>query len=339
MKSIDVLLLSRNDVVNLALAPAEVVSVVEEALREHAAGTYEMHPKIGVHPTGTDPANFIHAMPAYLKELGAGGLKWVGGFARNHERDLPNVTGLQVYNDMETGIPLSIMDCSYLTGLRTAAVSAIIARRCAVQRARTLALVGCGFEGTMHLSFFTDQLPAIEEIRLHDIRPTAMATLKDRIGDEYEGEVILSQDSRSCIADADVIVTCTNGDAQIVESELFKPGAFGVGIEGGCAYSADALHQADKFIVDDVALAEYFDKIGRDRVTADGQPDPEFPGGMPPIYATIGEIVAGRKVARESDQERIVAIPIGMAICDIALAHLAYHRARERKIGQVFQLA
>jgi len=116
MKSLDILMLSRADIASLNLTPAKVVETVELALREHAAGTYEMHPKIGVHPTGTDPANFIHAMPAYLKHLGACGLKWVGGFAKNHQRDLPNVTGLQVYNDTDTGIPLSVMDCSLLTG-------------------------------------------------------------------------------------------------------------------------------------------------------------------------------------------------------------------------------
>lgn len=78
MKPIEVLLLSRIDIEALELTPADVVSVVTLALREHAAGTYEMHPKIGVRPTGTDPANFIHAMPAYLHKLGACGLKWVG---------------------------------------------------------------------------------------------------------------------------------------------------------------------------------------------------------------------------------------------------------------------
>ncbi len=339
MKSIDVLMLSRNDVVGLGLTPGEVVSVVEQALREHAAGTCEMHPKIGVHPTGTDPANFIHAMPAYLHQLGACGLKWVGGFARNSERDLPNVTGLQVLNDSSTGIPLSVMDCSFLTGLRTAAVSAIVARRCTGPSAKTLAVVGCGFEGTMHLRFLADQIPTLEEIRLRDIRPSAMTALRDQASNQFGGRIILCEDNESCIKDADVISTCTNGDEQIIRPEWFKPGAFGVGIEGGCAYTAGALQQVDKFIVDDVALAEYFDKIGRNRVTADGEPDPEFPGGMPPIYGTIGEIVAGLKPGRDSEQERIVAIPIGMAICDVALGHLAYHKAVEQKIGQTFRLA
>jgi len=339
MKPIDVLLLSKSDVVSLDLTPGGVVAAVEQALREHAAGTYEMHPKIGVHPTGTDPANFIHAMPAYLHQLGACGLKWVGGFAKNYLRDLPNVTGLQVYNDTETGIPLAVMDCSYLTGLRTAAVSAIVARRCAVAGARTLALVGCGFQGAMHLRYLVDQLPLLTQIRLRDVRATAMTALKEQASGEFRGELTICSDNESCIDGADVIVTCTNGDEQVIQPEWFKPGAFGVGIEGGCAYTAAALQQADKFIVDDVPLAEYFDKIGRDRMTADGQPDPEFPGGMPPIAATIGEIVAGQKPGRDSDRERIVAIPIGMAICDIALAHLAYHRALDRGIGENFRLS
>jgi len=339
MKSIDILLLSQRDIISLAFTPAQVVAIVEQALREHAAGTYEMHPKIGVHPTGTDPANFIHAMPAYLHKLGACGLKWVGGFAKNHDRGLPNVTGIQVYNDTETGVPLAVMDCSYLTGLRTAAVSAVIARRCAVSGARTLALVGCGFQGAMHLRFLVDQIPSITEIRLRDVRPESMTSLRNAARKEFSGELILCSDNESCLRGADVIATCTNGDEQIIRPEWFEPGTFGVGIEGGCAYTAGALQQADKFIVDDVPLAEYFERIGRNRLTAAGEPDPEFPGGMPSIYATIGEIVLGHKPGRQSARERIVAIPIGMAICDVALAHLVYHSALDCGVGEKFCLA
>ncbi len=339
MRAIEILLLSRDDVVALALTPNEVVSVVTEALCEHAAGTFEMHPKIGVHPTGTDPANFIHAMPAYLHTLGACGLKWVAGFAKNYQHDLPNVTGLQVYNDTETGVPLAIMDCSYLTGLRTAAVSAIVAKRCAPRDAHTLALVGCGFEGTMHLRFLANEIPTLRHVRLRDVRHQAMAELKECAASYFDGEIVLCPDNESCIDGADVIATCTNGDEQIIRSEWFKMGAFAVGIEGGCAYTAEALHQAEKFVVDDIALAEYFEHIGRNRKTEDGRPDPEFPGGLPKVYATIGELVAGKKQGRDSDQERIVAIPIGMAICDVALAHLVYHTALERGVGHRFRLA
>ena len=94
----------------------------------------------------------------------------------------------------------------------------------------------------------------------------------------------------------------------------------------------------DKFIVDDIPLARYFDELGRDRVTEDGRPDPEFPGGMPEIYSTIGDILSGKKPGRESEEERIVAIPIGMAICDIALTHLIYETAVERNVGRRLNL-
>ena len=100
----------------------------------------------------------------------------------------------------------------------------------------------------------------------------------------------------------------------------------------------EALHCADKFIVDDVELARYFDEIGKDRVTADGRPDPEFPGGMPEIYSTIGDIVAKKKRGRESDGERIIATPLGMAICDVALAHLIYQATLDRNTGRTLNL-
>lgn len=103
--------------------------------------------------------------------------------------------------------------------------------------------------------------------------------------------------------------------------------------------TAEALHQADKFIVDDIPLVEYFQKISLGRKNDRGEDNPEFPGGIPPVHSTIGDIVAGKKTARDSDSERIVAIPIGMAICDIALGHLTLAQAREKGIGQTFRLS
>lgn len=330
----EVLYLSRADVVALNLSTQEVVRTVEGALREHAAGSFEMPPKIGVHPTRTHPANFLHAMPAYLKNSHSCGLKWVAGFANNPARGLPNVTGVQILNDADTGVPLAIMDCSYLTGLRTAAVSAIAAARLSRPDARIMALAGCGFQGAMHFRFMAALLPQLQEVRLRDISEASMIRLKEEARDYFAGEILLCSTNEECIKDADVIVTCTNGDERIIQKrEWFIPGAFGVGIEGGCAYEAEALHQADKFLVDDIPLARYFEEIGRNRTTADGQPDPEFPGGLPAIYATLGEIVAGIKPGRQSSAERIIVIPIGMALNDIALAQLAYNQAVAQSIG------
>lgn len=341
MKSLEILLLSQKDIMSLKLDPQTVIGAVEQAMLEHSHGTYEMHPKIGVHPTGTDPDNFIHAMPAYLKQLGACGLKWVGGFARNPQHNIPNITGIQVCNDVDTGVPLAVMDCAYLTGLRTAAVSAIIARSCALPDSSVLALCGCGFQGGMHLKYLLHVLPGIRCVRLYDVQPQAATALAERAKADgiFSGEWIVCTNAEDCIRGADVISTCTSGDEQIIRKEWFKPGAFGVGIEGGCAYTAGALHQADKFIVDDVPLAEYFQKISIGRKNDRGEENEEFPGGIPVVYSTIGDIVAGKKAPRESNEERIIAIPIGMAICDISLGHAAYQLAKQRGAGLRFALS
>jgi ornithine cyclodeaminase len=191
----------------------------------------------------------------------------------------------------------------------------------------------------MHLRFLTELLPSIQEVRLYDIFQPASCALQETASCYFQGDIRICADERTCLEGVDVISTCTNGDVHIIQPEWFREGTFGVGIEGGCAYTAEALHLADKFLVDDIPLAKYFDDIGRDRLTEDGQPDPEFPGGMPQVYATIGEVVAGKKIGRASDQERIVAIPIGMSICDIALAQLTFRTAQERGVGQLFRLA
>ena len=179
-------------------------------------------------------------------------------------------------------------------------------------------------------------MPSLKEIRLRDIRPAAMQALKEHASQYFSGEIRICEDNRTCFEGADIISTCTNGDEQLVRPEWFKPGAFAVGIEGGCAYTAEALHSAAKFIVDDIPLARYFDRISKDRLTEDGQPDPEFPGGLPEIYATIGEVVTRRKPARTSATERILAIPIGMAICDVALGQLTFTKAVERGVRSEF---
>ena len=94
------------------------------------------------------------------------------GLSKNYRHDLPNVTGLQVYNDTATGVPLAIMDCSYLTGLQRPPPSARLwPSGVRASSARTLALVGCGFEGTDASAIPHQQrFPRCRVVRLRDVR-------------------------------------------------------------------------------------------------------------------------------------------------------------------------
>ncbi len=83
-----------------------------------------MPPKPGIHPGGED--NFIHAMPAYIPDLQSAGVKWVSGFPENFKKGFPYINGLLILNDADTGIPISMMACVWITAKRTGAATAII---------------------------------------------------------------------------------------------------------------------------------------------------------------------------------------------------------------------
>ena len=107
--------LSRADVEGLEMSMREVLDALDLGFAAKGRGNTEMPPKPGIH---TRPDCFIHAMPAYVQELEVAGLKWVSGYPPNPAKGLPYITGLLVLNDCETGVPLAVMDCGWVTAMR-----------------------------------------------------------------------------------------------------------------------------------------------------------------------------------------------------------------------------
>jgi ornithine cyclodeaminase/alanine dehydrogenase-like protein (mu-crystallin family) len=148
-----VLYLSRADVVSTGLGMAKIIQLLEKAFDEKGHGRVEMPPKPGIHPGGGD--NFIHAMPAYIPALNSAGIKWVSGFPGNAQKGLPYITGLLILNDPETGIPIAVMDCEWITAMRTAAASAVAAKRLARPDSARLGVLGCGVQGRTNTEAFS----------------------------------------------------------------------------------------------------------------------------------------------------------------------------------------
>ena len=83
--------------------------------------------------------------------MDAAGIKWVAGYPANWQKELPQITGIQIMNDPETGLPLCIMDCRWITAVRTAAVTAIVAKHCARPDSKKVAIIGAGLaRGSVH---------------------------------------------------------------------------------------------------------------------------------------------------------------------------------------------
>ena len=315
MNPVDFLYLSQEDILTLNIPISKVIELVEEGLKEHGLGYVENPPKPGIHSKSD---SFIHAMPAYYERLKIGGLKWVSGYPTNRRQGLPQIAGLMIVNDMETGMPLAVMDCRWITAVRTAAVSAVTAKYCALPGATSMGVVGCGVQGSMNLMAFKEILPALEKIRIFDINMDAMKRYKAKYEKELGLDIIICDSVESAVDDMDLILTATQRLKEpIVKNEWFKPGCLGLGLEASRAWYGDAILGADKFITDSWDQTVHFYEQGA------------FPDGLPKLFAELGEIVAKKKAGRENSEERILAINIGLALEDVIVANHIYEKVKD----------
>jgi ornithine cyclodeaminase/alanine dehydrogenase len=308
------LYLSQEDILDMGIPMREIILLVESGLREHGLGQVENPPKPGIHAKSD---SFIHAMPAYFRKLGIGGLKWVSGYPTNRELGLPQILGVMITNDMETGLPTAIMDCRWITAVRTAAVSAVTAMYCASRGAETLGVIGCGVQGRMTLGALKEVTPTLRKVKAYDINPEAARRYKD-LEKQAGVDVTPVASVEEAAKGSDIILTATQRlPKPLVKNEWFKPGALGMGLEASRAWYGDAILQS-KFITDSWDQTAHFHEQGA------------FPDGLPKLYAELGEIVAGKKKGRENQKERILAVNIGLALEDVIVADYVYRKAEKR---------
>lgn len=313
------LYLSQADVEAVGLTMAEIIEALEEMFREKGEGRVEMPPKPGIH---TMPDAFIHAMPAYIPALKSAGMKWVSGYPENYKRGLPYITGLLILNDPETGLPLAVMDCVWITAKRTGAATAVAAKYLARPDSEVVGILGCGVQGRSNLEAL-DVLFPLKRVLAYDVDPEARRRYVEEMAERFGLEVVPVQEPKQAVVGCDIVVTA--GPILKVPHATIQPGWFGEGafaslVDFDSYWHPDAMREADKFCTDDVPQLEHYREIG-------------YFQDIPPIYADLGELVTGRKPGREMDRERTMACNLGLALDDMATAPLIYRRAVEKGIG------
>ena len=313
------LYLSQADVASVGLTMAEIIAALEGMFREKAAGRVEMPPKPGIH---TRPDAFIHAMPAYIPALDAAGLKWVSGYPENSRRGLPYISGLLVLNDPETGIPLVVMDCVWVTAMRTGAATAVAAKVLARAESEVIGILGCGVQGRSNLEALCVLFP-IRQVRAYDIDSDAQRRYVQEMGERFDLEVLPVDEPRQAVVGCDIVVTAgpiLKVPHATITAGWLGEGAFASLVDFDSYWHPDAMREADKFCTDDVAQLEHYRQVG-------------YFQHIPPVYAELGELVAGHKPGRETPTERTMACNLGLALDDMATAPLIYRRALEKGIG------
>lgn len=321
------LLLSRNDVAAL-MAPGDYLSAVENAFRAAKGVGAEAPPPMHIPGKGGG----FHAKGAAID--GARhyvAVKLNGNFPGNPERNaLPTIQGAILLSDGDNGALLAILDSIEITLRRTAAASALAARRLARAESQTLAICGCGDQGRAQAEALAAMFP-FRRAACWDVdadKAAAFATaMTAALGFPFDAVGSVADAAR----DADIIVTCTTARAPFLRREHVKRGAFiaavgadnpekneiAPGLMGDARVVADSIPQC-------MAMGDLHHALKAGVMTRDG------------VHADLAEIVTGDKLGRTDEAQIFVFDSTGLALQDVASAALAYERASNRARGQPF---
>ena len=325
MSEHQLLYLSRSDVESAGVTMPDIIDSLEIAFREHGQGNVEMPPKPGVH---SQPDAFIHAMPAYIPALHAIGVKWVSGYPDNHKRGLPYISGLLILNDEETGMPLSVMDCTWITGMRTGAATAVAARYLARPESSTVGILGCGVQGRNNLDALMVLFP-VQRVVAYDVLADAAEQYVTDVSARYPHlQVARVAEPKQAVTGCDIVVTAgpiLRVPHATIKAGWLDAGAFASLVDFDSYWDGPAMQECSKFCTDDIPQLEHYRQIG-------------YFQHIPPIYASVGDLVTGARPGRENTTERTMTANLGLALDDMAVAPLVYCRAKELGVGKWLEL-
>jgi ornithine cyclodeaminase/alanine dehydrogenase len=313
------LYLSRADVESVGLDMGTVIDLLEQAFREKGQGRVEMPPKPGIH---TRPDAFIHAMPAYIPSLESAGIKWVSGYPANQERGLPYISGLLILNDADTGLPTAVMDCTWITGVRTGGATGLAAKYLARPDSETAGILACGVQGRTNLEALA-HLFQLRRVYAYDIFPASRDRFVAEMSERLDLDIVPVDSPRDAVVDSDLVVTSgpiLHTPDPTIPAGWVREGSFASAVDFDSYWTGEALAEFDRVTTDDHDQFAYYRGLGYFQVT-------------PAPTADLGEIVIGTRPARERDDERIIAINLGLALDDMAVAPEVVRRAREAGIG------
>jgi len=295
-------LLLDNATVRRLLPLEALLSAIEAALIDLAAGRV-VQPMRTVMELAA-PGSLLFVKPALVG--GALSVKLITQVPDNAARGLPTMIATLVLLDPATGIPLAIMDATWLTELRTAAVSAVATRVLCDRQPKRLAILGSGALARSHALALRAVAP-ISDIRVWS-RSSANA---ERCASDIDGTA--SPDAEAAVRDADIVVTVTNASSPVLMGRWLKPGAL--------VHAVGAPRPGWREL-DDVAMANYV--IADNRTAAETESGDVILSGAR-VQCEIGEVLAG--TARVPAGVTIVFKALGQAVEDAVAARLVYEAA------------
>lgn len=311
------IVLSENEVREL-LDLDQLVDALADAHKELSAGEASMPPRIAAFARHD---GLLGAMPAYLPSAGLA-CKLVTLFPENRDRHTHQA--LICVFDEDNGMPIALMDGTYITATRTAAGSALATRLLAREDTRVLAILGAGVQARTHAEALR-RVREFTEIRIAS-RDRARA---EELAGEIGGQAVDSWEE--ALLGADVVAATTHATEPIVRREWLTPGVHvnSVGANPSGRGEVDAATIADAL----VAVESRASTLAAPPAGA-----PEFADGDHGEVVELGELVSGSRPGRSSRDQITLYKSVGVAVQDVAAAALVLAAMKGRSMGLAIDL-
>lgn len=316
------------DIAKLALTDDEILAAIESSLAAQGLGQTVVDPRLH-HMPGVANGHF-NVLRGYVGgEIGLSGVKVVGDFVDNYKQNLPSELATLLLLDPTNGKPVAILDASHITDMRTGAVSAIGGKYLARKGSKVLGHIGA--RGTAYWNVrLLDRLFDFDEIRVHSRRPESQEAFARKLEQDLGKTITRCSDWESVVRGADIVVEATrlSEPAPMLKTEWIKKGALVMPYGTMSAVELSLTDIMDKMLMDDWGQARS-GKLGALRAHVDaGKLSEET------LHGELGQVVAGLKPGRESDNETILFWHRGLSLSDIALGHAMLKKAQALGIGQ-----
>jgi ornithine cyclodeaminase/alanine dehydrogenase-like protein (mu-crystallin family) len=268
---------------------------------------------------------FVKPFSGYVEGEELAYVKTFTFFDANREQGLPVTDSLVLLLSAETGLPVCLMEGNWITAVRTAASTAVTALRLARDGTRVAAIFGAGGLGRQHC-LALDHVFRLDEIRVVDIVPGVAEGLCSDLGSRTGCKLRPVAGAEEAVRGADVVVTVTTGSAVNVEAGWLGPGTFVARLGSYQEIALDVFDRADKLIVDrweyvSSRIPEMLELIGEGRL------------GRDDVHAEWPDIVGGRAAGRESRDEVILYVALGIWGEYAAILPQVYRNAVEAGLG------
>ncbi len=309
----ELLYLSRDDVERLLDVDA-MLDALANALIAFSSGITVVPPRVAVR---VPDAGLLGSMPGYIPGV-ALEVKLVSVFPGNHHRSLPSHQGVIALFDESDGAPLAVMDGTYITAIRTGGTAAVAARALARHDAKVLAILGAGVQGSSHLETFP-RVRDFDDIRIASRDADKAARLASR-----DPRARIMGSFEEAVRGADVVACCTDSREPVIHREWLKTGAHVSSVGGTFGPEIDPrIMSTSRVFVEWRGAATNAPPAGAH----------ELQGMDAQELTEVGEVLAGTRPGRISDDEITVYKSTGHAVEDAATARLVYDRARAEGVG------